>query len=154
MDTKTTENLLIKIQENIPFSVLNKLKKNNEGAGFILKYLKCHKDQTVYSKDLSLGSGVSTARIAAALYVLERDGYIERNVCKEDKRKTIVKLTEKGFAKCESIEKEILVFFGKIIEKVGYEKCNEYVDLCKEINDAALEVLEEEESNVQAIQKF
>jgi len=154
MDVKTTENMLAKIQENAPFSILDKLKKNNEGAGFILNYLNRHKEQTVYSKDLAQESGVSTARIAAALCALEKGGLIERKACKDDKRKTIVKLTEKGFAKCESIEKEIVVFFGKIIEKVGYEKCNEYVDLCKEINDAAIEVLEEEESNVQAIQKL
>ena len=116
MDNKTTESIIAKIQENAPLHFMKKMKKDREGTGFILSYLYCHKDKAVYSKDLATDCRLSTARIAAALNGLEESGLIERTDCPEDKRKTLVKLTESGIEKCIQLKEEMYTFCGKVIE--------------------------------------
>ena len=148
MDIKTTENVMARIQENAPLSFMMKFRRNKEGTGFILSYLYIHKDKTIYSKDLARDCRLSTARIAAALNGLEEDGYIERKTCSTDKRKTLVKLTAKGEDKCNKLKEEMLGFCGKVIDEVGLNRVNEYITLCKEINDAALAILGKEKCNV------
>ena len=148
MDIKTTESVMARIQENAPLSFMKSFRKNKEGTGFILSYLYIHKEQTVYSKDLARDCRLSTARIAAALKGLEEDGYIQRETCRTDKRKTLVKLTEKGEEKCNKLKEDMLGFCGKVIEEIGLDRVNEYIALCKDINDAALKILGKEKCNV------
>lgn len=148
MDIKTTENVMARIQENAPLSFMKNFRRNKEGTGFILSYLYVHKDKAIYSKDLARDCRLSTARIAAALNGLEEDGYIERKTCSTDKRKTLVKLTEKGEEKCNKLKTDMIMFCGKVIDEVGLDKVNEYITLCKEINEAALAILGKEKCNV------
>lgn len=148
MDIKTTENVLARIQENAPLSFIRNFTRNKEGTGFILSYLYVHKDKTVYSKDLARDCRLSTARIAAALNNLEEGGFIERKTCSTDKRKTLVNLTNKGEEKCKKLKEDMLGFCGKVIDEVGLDRVNEYIALCKEINEAALEILGKEKCNV------
>ncbi|MCQ2799285.1 MAG: transcriptional regulator [Bacilli bacterium] len=148
MDIKTTETVISKIQENAPLLFMKKFMKNKEGTGFIISYLYCHKDKTVYSKDLACNSGLSTARIAVALNSLEEAGCIERKTCSEDKRKTVVYLTDKGIEQFNKFKEETLSFCGKVIDELGIEKVNEYIALCKDINEAVLKIYGKEKCNV------
>jgi len=71
------------------------LQEGIRGETFVLYFIKENQGRTAPSQ-ISDGMGVSSARVAMALNSLEEKGMITREIDVEDRRKIIVKLTEKG----------------------------------------------------------
>lgn len=67
---------------------------------------------------LSVGSG----RIGNALKDLEAKGLIRREVSPKDRRRAIVKLTDKGRAETDRMKAGYLAIVRKLVDRMGYEK--------------------------------
>ncbi len=88
-----------------------------KGLILILNLLELKNDSLSAGEIASLLK-VSTARVAVAINTLEKKGLVKREKSKEDARKTIIKLTEKGKNICEEnqkrIKNETLIFLQKL----------------------------------------
>lgn len=77
-----------------------------KGASFarakMLSYIERHED--VRSIDLMVAFGHAPRTITVALDALERDGLVERNPDKKDRRAKIITLTDKGTAMQKGID--------------------------------------------------
>ncbi len=126
-----------------PFRDIRQINKKNEGLGFIVGYLYNNRDKAVYAGDLARVSGVSTARIAAALKKLEQLGLIQRAMSEKDYRKTVVSLTSKGVKKAEEGKIGMISYTSRLIEKVGRDDMEELLRILAGIKGAVSELREE-----------
>ena len=126
-----------------PFRDVKVFNKNNEGLGLIVGYLYEHQGSVVYAGDLAKVSGVSTARIAAALNKLENLGLIQREASDKDSRKTIVKITAEGRARAEEKRRDVVQYTAKLIDKVGKEDMDSFLRILRRIKQAMSEIREE-----------
>lgn len=101
------------------------------GRGEFRILLIIHKRKECTPGELSSILNVGTGRIANALKDLGKKGFITRSQNKEDKRRSVVQLTEKG----EEISKKISdVFLRKvklIVDGLGEEEFMKMCDLIK-----------------------
>lgn len=88
-----------------------------KGLFLILNLLELKNDSLSAGEIASLLK-VSTARVAVAINNLEKKDLVKREKSKDDARKTIIKLTEKGKNICEEnqkrIKNETLIFLQKL----------------------------------------
>ena len=118
-----------------PQPLYSKLNESQRGIGFVLAYLR-EANGEVIAGDLARELGVSTARIAALLGKMEKNGLIERRRSKEDARQTVVELTAAGVDCCDKIKEQLLEKTQLLLEKVGKDDLNEFVRISQKIKKA------------------
>lgn len=116
---------------------MDTLKNSIKGKLPILYYLKykTEKGEEITPGDISSNFNISTARVAKSLNNLEISNMVVRQKSKNDKRTTIILLTDKGLAeanegisyiisaiekKLANISKEELEIFFRVINKLVY----------------------------------
>ena len=116
---------------------MDTLKISIKGKLPILYYLKykTEKGEEITPGDISSNFNISTARVAKSLNNLEISNMVVRQKSKNDKRTTIILLTDKGLAeanegisyiisaiekKLANISKEELEIFFRVINKLVY----------------------------------
>ena len=87
----------------------------------------------VTAGELSKELGVSTARIAAALNVLEQKGLITRKSDAIDKRKVYVQLTAPGQQSFLESQEAIVKLLTKVVDELGKEKIKEHIMIIAKI---------------------
>ncbi len=142
-DIAFAESFLAEFTSMGPFREVREMNKKNEGLGMILGYLYKNRGETVYSGDLAKVSGVSTARIAAALKKLELSGLVRRSISEKDSRKTVVSLTDAGLKMAEAGKDGAILFTAKVIEKVGREEMESFLRILCDIKTAVAEIKKE-----------
>lgn len=85
--------------------------------------------------ELSLGCGVSTARIATTLKSLENKGYILRETDREDRRRTCVTATDLGRRISESFEAKRAAGLERMLRELGERDAAEYVRLTGRVSE-------------------
>ena len=113
----------------------SKLDESQRGTGFVIAYLS-EADGEVIAGDLARELNVSTARIAALLRKMEKDGLIRRHRAQTDARQTVVEITQKGIECSDMMKEQILEKAELLIEKVGKDDLNEFVRISKKIKQA------------------
>ena len=103
-----------------------------KGSKALLNYLY-NKEGKVIAGDLAVALGVSTARIATTLNLLEQKGLIVRKTDEFDKRKVYVEITEIGNKSISEHREKIIGYLAVIISKIGKEKLIEHIMLLSEI---------------------
>ena len=84
-------------------------------------------------KDISSSLNVSSARVAAALNTLEKDRLITRNVDESDRRRTIIRLTEKGSATVAEKKETGINKIAQLFESLGKHDTLEYLRITQRI---------------------
>lgn len=128
------QELLSKLKCCRPQSFFGKVDEIQRGTGFILAYLQ-KADREVIAGDLARELNVSTARIAALLKTMEKNGYIIRYRSSEDNRQTVVEITQKGIDYSGTIKEQILEKAELLLEKVGKEDLDEFIRISQEIKE-------------------
>jgi len=90
------------------------------GEAFALQYIAVHDNATIPS-DIKNAMSVSSARIAMVLNSLEDKGLIVRQIDKQDRRRTILKLTSAGEERAKESSQELLGVARKMLEHLGEE---------------------------------
>lgn len=111
----------------------------SQGETGALLFLTFVKDGISASK-LAESLDVSLPRITSVLNSLETKKLIEKNVDKEDKRKTVVNITSMGKELVFSKKEEAVGRISKIVEKLDEKDINEYIRISKKIGEIMDEV--------------
>lgn len=116
-------------------SVFGKIDESQKGVGFVLVYL-WESDHEVIAGELAKELNVSTARIAALLRKMEKNGLIIRYRSPMDARQIVVEITEQGNAYVNQMREQILMKMELLLEKVGKEDIEEFIRISHKINKA------------------
>ena len=87
------------------------------------------------SGDICAKMQLSSGRTALTLKSLELKRLIVRRADEKDKRRTLVKLTEKGKVLAESTAKEVSAAVNKIVEKLGEKQAAEFIGMLATISE-------------------
>lgn len=100
------------------------------GALLYLTFIK----KEVTSSELAKNLDVSLPRVASLLNSLEAKKLVQKQTDKEDKRKTIVSITQVGKDLVLSKKEEAINKITRVIEKLEEEDINQYIRLAKKID--------------------
>ena len=106
----------------------------NKGELGVLSYLEKIKGQ-ITSGELSNILDVSTARVASILNSLESKKLIIRKCDSFDKRKILISITENGIKLTQCMKNEFRKRIEYLIEKIGLDNLEKYLDLTIMINE-------------------
>lgn len=134
----------IKKMQNIYNNQRKLFKINFRGEFSLLIYLFRNFDNEITPGNISEDLNISTARVAASLNSLESKNYISREIAKDDRRKIIIKLTNKGKDKANCLKEERLRYIGKILSEFEESEVKEIIRLVNKL-DFILENIEENE---------
>lgn len=110
----------------------NTLEDSGKGIYVILKVIDSAKNE-ISSSDIANQLDISLARVTMALNKLEEKGLIKKNKDKDDKRKTIVCLTDLGKIKLEEKEQNLASLIEKALENLSIEECEQLLNIYKKI---------------------
>ncbi len=104
-----------------------RLIRSGKGEPFLLRYLQHHGTSTPTM--LASALKASSGRISALLAILERKGYVTREVDPADRRTVLVNLTEDGRREVERGYEEMRSAVCWIFRQMGERRTREFVDL-------------------------
>ena len=104
--------------------------KEDKGENGILQTLFIYEE--IHQKNLTPGElcaiqQLTSGRIASTLKNLEKKAFIKRMMAEDDRRKTIIKLTEKGKIVAKRIIDDIAMSINKMIHKLGEHDSQEFL---------------------------
>ena len=108
---------------------LNELLEFYQGEMRILVMIHLLPQKPITPSSISELTGMTRARIAAALGVLEKKGYIKRAADTNDRRRVLVELTENGKRYTEEKLCEIQTLFNRFIEELGMDDTAKLIEL-------------------------
>ncbi len=106
------------------------VKELDKGENGILQTLFIYEE--IYQKNLTPGElceiqQLTSGRIASTLKNLEKKAFIKRMMAEDDRRKTIIQLTEKGKLVAKRIIDDIAMNINKMINKLGEHDSQEFL---------------------------
>jgi len=111
-----------------------KIDESMQGEKFALKYL-LHRHHHALPNEISREMGISTARTAATLNSLERKGYIEREIDKNDRRRILVSLTNRGREHACQYHDAHMAALTEILRELGEDDAREFVRIIGRLGD-------------------
>ncbi len=132
---KQAEEVLKRFIDSRPINLIKKLDDIDAGMGFILVYLS-HSKEDIYANEISQKMNISRSRVAVLLKKLDGKGLIEKYASRNDARIEVLKLTKKGQMVVEDMKQKVLDVTIKIIDKVGLENINKFIDISEKIKMA------------------
>lgn len=116
--------------------LFNIVKSGHGESGVLQILLENEKNKKPLSSgDICAKMQLSSGRTALTLKSLELKRLIVRRADEKDKRRILVKLTEKGKALAESTAKEVSAAVNKIVEKLGEKQAAEFIGMLATISE-------------------
>ena len=116
--------------------LFNIVKSGHGESGVLQILLENEKNKKPLSSgDICAKMQLSSGRTALTLKSLELKRLIVRRADEKDKRRTSVKLTEKGKVLAESTAKEVSAAVNKIVEKLGEKQAAEFIGMLATISE-------------------
>ena len=106
-------------------------------------------DGAIYVSDLAAAVKQPLPAVSRGLRQLEQDGLIERITDPNDRRKTLVRPTEKGLASSHECEEALRDYFTRVFRRLTPEQRAQLLDL----KDALLDAVEAETAEQQTKSK-
>ena len=117
-----------KVKLHKPVQAFKNISMLEEGARFVLRFLSESKKE-VYASTISEKMHISRARVAVLLKKMEHKGLIRRNPSPNDARVEVIGITKKGWREIKCIQDAINKIILKVIEKIGFEQVNDFLDM-------------------------
>ena len=131
--------IIKKLKENKPAKVFKKVSDDlDSGVRFVLLYLIDNKGE-VYASSISEAMNISRARVGILLNKMEDKRYILKKASDKDARIEVINLTDKGLNRCKEIKDEIVEYITIIVEKIGYDELNHFLDTACKIKNVLKE---------------
>lgn len=127
--------ILERIHACRPKAFFGKIDDSQRGMSFVLIYLM-KAEHEVLAGELAKELNVSTARIAALLKAMEKNGLIVRSHSRSDARQTVVQITQAGIAQIEAAKNHILDTIELLLERVGKAELYEFIRISDKIREA------------------
>lgn len=100
----------------------------------LLRIIVC-REVGVLPSQLAKKTEVSLPTISQKLSVLEKRGLIERKICEDDRRKTLIYATQKGKALINEGYRGFMNGLSSACEKLGEEKVEQLIEILSEMNE-------------------
>ena len=127
--------LLKRMAQSRPKKLFHRFDDTNAGIGCVVRYLS-NVGRPVSAGEISQFMNVSTARVAVLLRKMNEKGLIVRSTDPDDARKTMISLSEECIRKVEKHKEYFLGFFSAVIERMGKERFEQFIELSEELRDA------------------
>ena len=121
-----------KLKQNKPSEFFDEMNTLNSGMRFILICLYDAKSE-IYASTLSEKMKISRARVAILLKKLLAKNFITKQMSPTDSRKEVLKITPMGINAVEEGKKQIINHIEVLIDNIGIEKLNAFIDIASEI---------------------
>lgn len=106
----------------------------SQGESGVLLYL-LNSNNNVSQSDLSEKLDVSIARIVAIINTLQKKELIEKKIDANDKRKTIISITEAGKEIITQRKKQAIQFIENVIKELDEKEIEQYIAINKKIEE-------------------
>ena len=123
------------LQSTHPKALFHAMDMQQVGIGAVLR-LAYESQETVTAGSIADFMGVSTARVAVLLKKMVQQELIVKESARHDARVTVVHLTDKGRARVEKMQAHLYANIGKVIDKIGMERMEEFIAISLEIRNA------------------
>ena len=123
-----------KLQECSPIEFFKTIEEINSGMGYIMLRLYNAKEE-IYAINLSADMQISRARVTMLLNKLISKGFVVKQRSKNDARKEIITITNKGRDEVAKIKQRILDIVNKLIDNLGMDKVNQFFEISNEIKN-------------------
>ncbi|MCL1847487.1 MAG: MarR family transcriptional regulator [Coriobacteriia bacterium] len=117
---------LLEMTERFGSSLMAKVNRYNTGESLVLQQLVFSHGAS-YPSELLEKAGTTSARIAAILKSLEKKGLIVREIDPDDRRKTVVTITEEGHQRAIHEFEEIAGNLWEVFHQLGKEDTEEFI---------------------------
>ena len=117
-----------------PVKAFKNITKESEGTNFVLVFLSEAKEE-VYASYLCEIMNISRARMSVLLEKLLSKNLIKKQASKKDARKEVVTITNLGKREVENKKNELVDKVIKVLNKVGYNKMLEFIEILKQIKN-------------------
>ena len=110
--------------------LIHQVKELDKGENGILQTLFIYEEihqKNLTPSELCAIQQLTSGRIASTLKNLEKKAFIKRMMAEDDRRKTIIKLTEKGKIVAKRIIDDIAMSINKMIHKLGEHDSQEFL---------------------------
>ena len=114
-----------------------RLMRAGKGEPFVLRYLQRHGTST--PSQLASALRASSGRISALLTVLERKGFVTREINPADRRGIIVSITTEGKEFGTARFNEAITSMRDLVDDLGEEDTKELVRILERIQDRIIE---------------
>lgn len=104
----------------------------SQGESGVLLYLLNAKSN-VSQSELSENLGVTMPRIVAVINTLQNKELIEKNLDSNDKRKSIISITNKGKDNIIKKKKDAIKFIENVIKELDEQEIEQYIAISKKI---------------------
>ena len=101
--------------------------------GWIIRYLYENRNCDIYQRDIEKEFGVGRSSVTTTIQIMERDGYLRREVSEKDARLKRVVLTEKGLKAQEGIEKLIKKLNVRTLEGISKEELTTFLGVMEKL---------------------
>ena len=117
--------------------------RNAGGAGRLpqmpLHAINCHgKDGAIYVSDLAREIRQPLPAVSRGLRLMEQDGTVVREPDPADRRKTLVRITPKGYELCHQCEQALRNYFASVLARLEPEQAAQMDALRGALMDAIL----------------
>lgn len=131
---KQVMEVIDKLKASKPIEFFKGIDEINSGMRFIMIYLN-ESNNNVYASELSERMGISRARITILIKKLIAKDFVVKIQAKDDARKDIIKLTEKGKTEINKEKERVFNNIIKVIDTLGIKKVNQFIELSTEIRN-------------------
>lgn len=111
-----------------------KIDESMRGEVFVLLYI-LKWDKYVLPSEIGEKMNISSARVATILNALENKGLITREIDKNDRRKILVSLTEKGAKQAKNHNQTIVNLAAKMLKFLGENDAKELIRITHRLVD-------------------
>lgn len=142
--TKAAEEFFSCMKQKNAKKVLLKLNENAQGEPLVLVYLYKNAGTLIVPSDIARYIGASTARVANILNNLEEKGMISREISREDRRKILVFLTDKGRKETKERRTRTITRISNVFEAMGEERTQQFIEAWALFIQTSMSILEQE----------
>ncbi|WP_374286852.1 MarR family winged helix-turn-helix transcriptional regulator [Lactococcus sp.] len=126
--------------------VFNRFSVYSHGEHQVIFYLFKNSGKPIVPSDISKYTDTSTARIATILNNLEDKGMVTREISREDRRKILVSITDKGRKYAETAHNEFMGHIATVLQAMGEERAKSFVESIKIFLDLTLSLESEKQA--------
>ena len=126
--------IIKRFKECKPVEVFKRVYDVDSGMRFVLMCLSDGKED-VYASTISEKMNISRARVGILLKKMENKNYITRTNSAKDARIEVINITDNGLAKIKQIKMEIMEQISKLINEIGYEELDKFLQIATKIKN-------------------
>lgn len=141
---KAAEELFVTMKNQSKSRTTELFQEFSHGEKMVLQCLSKRVGTPTLPSDIAVKTDTSTARIATILNGLESKGLVTREISRQDRRKILVALTGKGKKEIEEIQRRFVGYLSKVLEQMGSEAAQSFIEGFQCFFETAEQVLNEE----------